>query len=72
MDERDQELLERQMRGCQPPPPGNVAQTLVGAVLFVSGLILGSLLFAPTERTEYAASYSSMLTSSQHTPTGFN
>ena len=52
MDERDQELLEKQMRGCQPPPPGNVAQTLVGAVLFVSGLILGSLLFAPTERTE--------------------
>jgi hypothetical protein len=30
------------------------------------------LLFAPTERTEYAASYSSMLTSSQHTPNGFN
>jgi hypothetical protein len=72
MDERDQELLERQMRGCQPPPPGNVAQTLVGVVLFVSGLILGSLLLAPTERTEYAASYSSMLTSSLHTPNGFN
>jgi hypothetical protein len=48
MDERDQELLERLMRGFQPPPPGHVAQTLVGAVLFVSGLILGSLLFAPT------------------------
>jgi hypothetical protein len=68
MDERDQELLERQMRGCQPPPPGNVAQTLVGAVPFVSGLILGSLLFAPTERTEYAASYSSQHTTSN----GFN
>jgi hypothetical protein len=67
MDERDQELLERLMRGFQPPPPGHVAQTLVGAVLFVSGLILGSLLFAPTERTEYAASYSS-----QHTSNGFN
>jgi hypothetical protein len=51
MDERDQELLE-QLRGCQASPPGNVAQTLVGAVLFVSGLILGSLSFAPTERTE--------------------
>jgi hypothetical protein len=37
MDERDQEFLERQMRGCQPPPPGNVAQTLVGAVPFVFG-----------------------------------
>jgi hypothetical protein len=48
MDEKDQELLERQMRGCQPPPPGNVSQTLVGVVLFVSGLLLGSLLFAPT------------------------
>jgi hypothetical protein len=67
MDERDQELLERQMRGFQLPPPGNIAQTLVGAVLFVSGLILGSLLFAPTERTEYAASYSS-----QHTSNGFS
>jgi hypothetical protein len=67
MDERDQELLERQMRGFQPPPPGNIAQTLVGAVLFVSGLILGSLPFAPTERTEYAASYSS-----QHTSNGFS
>ena len=67
MDERDQELLKRQMRGFQLPPPGNIAQTLVGAVLFVSGLILGSLLFAPTERTEYAASYSS-----QHTSNGFS
>jgi hypothetical protein len=40
--------------------------------LFVSGLILGSLLFAPTDRTEYAVSYSSMRTSSQHTLNGFN
>jgi hypothetical protein len=72
MDERDQELLERQMRGCQSPPPGNTALTLVGAALFVSGLILGSLLFAPTDRTEYAASYSSMRTSSEHTLNGFN
>ena len=67
MDERDQELLKRQMRGFQLPPPGNIAQTLVGSMLFVSGLILGSLLFAPTERTEYAASYSS-----QHTSNGFS
>ena len=47
MDERDQELLERQMRGCQSPPPANAFGTLgrwLGA-LFVSGLILGSLLF---------------------------
>jgi hypothetical protein len=29
MDERDQELLERQMRVCQSPPPGNAALTLV-------------------------------------------
>jgi hypothetical protein len=34
----------------------------------VSGLILGSLLFAPTERTEYAASYGSQHTTSN----GFN
>jgi hypothetical protein len=67
MDERDQELLERQMRGCQSPPPGDAPLTLVGAALFVSGLLFGSLLFAPTERTEYAASYSS-----QHTSNGFN
>jgi hypothetical protein len=68
MDERDQELLEKQMRGCQPPPPGNAALTLFGATLFVSGLILGSLLFAPADRTEYDG----MRTASQHTPNGLN
>ncbi len=57
MDQRDQELLERQLRRCQPPPPGNAALTLFGAALFVFGLILGSLLFAPTDRTDYPVSY---------------
>jgi hypothetical protein len=66
MDERDQELLEKQTRGCQSPPPGNAALTLVGTALFVSGLIFGSLLFAPTERTEHVALYSS-----PHTPNDF-
>jgi hypothetical protein len=59
MDERDQELLEQQMRGCQPPSPSNAALTLAGTALFVSGLIFGSLVFTPVERTEHAVSYSS-------------
>jgi hypothetical protein len=45
--------------------------TFVGAGFFAAGLVFGSLLFAPTERAEYAASYSSMLTS-QHAQNGFN
>ena len=71
MDERDQELLEQQMRRCQPPPPGNVALTLFGTALSVSGLVLGSLLFAPADRMDSAASYA-MRSAVQHTLSGFN
>ena len=65
MDKREQDLLEKQMRMCHPPAPGNAALTLVGVGFFAAGLVFGSLLFAPTERAEYAASYSPM-SFSQH------
>ena len=49
MDKREQDLLEKQMRMCQPPAPGNAALTLVGVAFFAAGLVFGSFLFAPTE-----------------------
>jgi hypothetical protein len=71
MDERDQELLDRQMRRCQPPPSGNAALAVFGAALFVSGLVLGSLLLGPADRTGLTELYA-MHNASQHTPNGLN
>ena len=51
MDARDRGLLERQMRQCQLPPPGNGRLTLFGAALFASGLIFRRLtVFSPSDR----------------------
>ena len=67
MDQRDQELLDKQMRRCQPPPPDSVPLAAFGAALFVSGLVVGSLLLGPTDRTEYGQRIAS-----QHTVNGLN
>ena len=67
MDQRDQELLDKQMRCCQAPPAGNPALAAFGAALFVSGLVVGSLLLGPTDRTEYGQRIAS-----QHTVNGLN
>ena len=69
MDERDQELLDKQIRCCQAPPAGNAAVAAFGAALFASGLVLGSLLLGPAERMQY--SYGTRI-ASQHTANGLN
>ena len=71
MDERDQELLDKQMRCCQAPPAGNAAVAAFGAALFASGLVLGSLLLGPADRMQYAAAYGTRI-ASQHTANGLN
>ena len=71
MDERDQELLDKQMRCCQAPPAGNPALAAFGAALFVSGLVLGTLLLGPADRMQYAASYGTRI-APQHTANGLN
>jgi hypothetical protein len=71
MDERDQELLGKQMRCCQAPPAGNPALAAFGAALFVSGLVLGSLLLGPADRMQYAASYATLI-ATQHIANGLN
>ena len=69
MDERDQELLDKQMRCRQAAPAGNPAVAAFGAALFVSGLVLGSLLLGPADRMQY--SYGTRI-ASQHTANGLN
>jgi len=69
MDERDQELLDKQMRCCQAPPAGNPALAAFGAALFVSGLVLGTLLLGPADRMQF--SYGTRIVS-QHTANGLN
>ena len=69
MDQRDQELLDKQMRRCQPPPPDSVPLAAFGAALFVSGLVLGSLLLGPADRMQHAAAFGTWI-ASQHTANG--
>ena len=45
MDQRDWELLDRQMRGFGPPRHDGILGLTV-AVVFLAGLTLGSILFA--------------------------
>ena len=71
MDERDQELLDKQMRCCQAPPAGDPALAAFGAALFVSGLVLGSLLLGPADRMQHAAAFGTWI-ASQHTAKGLN
>jgi hypothetical protein len=71
MDERDLELLDKQMRCSQAPPAGNPAVAAFGAALFVSGLVLGSLLLGPADRMQYAAAYGTRI-APQRTTNGLN
>ncbi len=56
MDQRDQELLDKQLWGVSPAPPGN--EGLIGiaflAVLFV-GIAIGAILFAKCNANNYNA-----------------
>jgi hypothetical protein len=44
MDRRDKALLDRQLWGVNPTPPSLAGVALVA--MFVSGMIIGSVLFA--------------------------
>ena len=54
MDQRDQELLDKQLWGVSPAPPGN--EGLIGiaflAVLFV-GIAIGAILFAKMQAASH-------------------
>ncbi len=44
MDQRDWELLDKQMRRQQPPPPATASIILVFAIIFIAGLATGAIL----------------------------
>jgi hypothetical protein len=58
MDQRDQELLDKQLWGVSPAPPGN--ESLIGiaflAVLLV-GIAIGATLFASERKQMQTASH---------------
>lgn len=49
MDRRDQELLDKQLRTISPPRNDGLLG-LLGAAVFVAGLVLGASLFAPPKQ----------------------
>jgi hypothetical protein len=49
MDRRDQELLDKQLRGYDPPH-GNGRIGLAAVAVFFAGLVLGGALFSPPAR----------------------
>jgi hypothetical protein len=58
MNQRDQELLDKQLWGVNPSPPGNGG--LIGlafAVVFLVGIALGDILFARDSKQIQIASH---------------
>jgi hypothetical protein len=45
MNEREQELLDKQLWGVSPSPPERGALALAFAVVFFGGLLIGGILF---------------------------
>lgn len=60
MNQSDQELLDKQLRGLYPPPrrDGMLIMTIVA--VFFGGLALGSLLFGHNEPTRTASNESAL------------
>jgi hypothetical protein len=54
MDRRDKTLLDRQLWGVNPTPPSLAGLALVA--MFVSGIIIGSVLFAREHKQTRAVS----------------
>ena len=47
MDRRDYELLDRHLQGSNPSRRNDGVPVLTAAAVFVSGMIIGGILFAP-------------------------
>ena len=47
MDKRDWELLDKQIRSPQPTPPSNGVMITTLAGIFILGVTIGALFFAP-------------------------
>jgi hypothetical protein len=56
MNRRDQELLARQMKRFQPPPPRGSVIILVMVGVFLAGMTVGSLLFRSQPTVQTASS----------------
>jgi hypothetical protein len=54
MDDRDRELLDRQMRNLQPPPRPDGLMILILTGVFLAGMTLGTLLFGIHPRVQTA------------------
>ena len=54
MDRHDKALLDKQLWGVNPTPPSLAGLALVA--LFVSGIIIGSVLFAREHRQSHTVS----------------
>ena len=68
MNERDQELLDKQLWGVSPSPPrkeGTIG--LVFVVAFLAGIAIGDVLFAPESKQLQIASQDQTATISRLT-----
>jgi len=63
MNRNDKALLDKQLWGVNPEPPGLIGLALVG--VFLGGLVIGSFLFARESRHTQAASHNITGTISQ-------
>jgi hypothetical protein len=58
MDERDQELLDKQLWGVSPTPrPSGGVLILAFIAVFLGGLVVGSVLFAQNGKQTQMTSY---------------
>jgi hypothetical protein len=55
MNQRDQELLDKQLWGVSPSPPRNGGVAFV--VVFLAGIIIGDILFAHDSKQTQIASH---------------
>ena len=56
MNQRDQELLDKQLWGCSPRPPRNEVGLVVVAV-FLVGMAVGAILFTHDSKLKQIASH---------------
>jgi hypothetical protein len=56
MDQRDQELLDKQLRSVSPSPRNDGVMILAIVAVFFAGITLGGILFAPENGSTQIAS----------------
>jgi hypothetical protein len=60
MNQRDQELLDKQLWGVSPGPPRNGGISVAFVVVFLVGIAIGDILFAHESKPMQTASHDAM------------